>query len=126
MATELEVSNFIGRFRTAVQLRGKAQWKSEKNRQSLLDLRQTERSATEIIIRELGPANYVKGPEPDDTEPARDVWVFGCVVKGTETYIKIRLDEKPGKASVPLVWSFHKAQWPLSYPLKKPTPNGGG
>ena len=124
MATRNEVDNFLGRFRTGVELRGKAQWKSEKNRQSLEDLGQTESSATIIIVRELGPDNYVKGPDPDELEPAREVWVFGHRIKGVEVYIKVCMDERGGRR-VPIVWSFHKAEGPLTYPLTKPTSKGG-
>ena len=124
MASELEVKNFLGRFRTAVELRGKAVWKSDKNRQSLEDLGLTEKIATDIIIRDLGPDQYAKGPDPDDLEPARELWVFGHRIKGVELYIKVCMDERAGRF-IPIVWSFHKAERPLTYPLKEPASKRG-
>ena len=118
MATLNDVDNFLGRFRTATELRGKAVWKSDKNRQCLDDLGLTEKSATDIIIRDLGSDQYAKGPDPDDLEPAREVWVFGHRIKGVEVYIKVCMDERAGRF-IPIVWSFHKAQRPLTYPLKE-------
>jgi len=46
------------------------------------------------------------------------VWVFGCEIGGTEVYIKLRLiegEEMPRGA----VWSFHKAEHPMRYPLRE-------
>ena len=85
--------------------------------QDLANLNLTRKQALEHI-KGLTPDNYSRGPEPDDHEPQRDVWVFGCDVEGTEVYIKLRLIE--GKeADRCAIWSFHKAEHPLRYPLRE-------
>ncbi len=43
------------------------------------------------------------------------MWVFGKDVKGKEVYIKITLG-KPNSHTICI--SFHKAEFPMSYPLK--------
>jgi len=85
--------------------------------QDLIDLNLTRKQALEVI-KGLTPDHYSRGPEPDDHDPHKDVWVFGCEIGGTEVYIKLRLiegEEMPRGA----VWSFHKAEYPMRYPLRE-------
>ncbi len=64
--------------------------------------------------------DYCVGPERDLDEDNKEIWIFGCVESGIETYVKLRLD--PNKPfSRPVIRSFHPAEFPLVYPLK-----GGG
>jgi len=45
-----------------------------------------------------------------------EMWVFGKVVKSFEIYIKISL----GMSSTQVICiSFHKAEYPMTYPFKK-------
>ena len=75
-------------------------------------------------IGKLTPDNYCKGPEPDDTKPERSVWIFGCDVQGAEAsagYIKLALQPDNHKRHVVhgLIWSFHRSDYPLKYPLQE-------
>jgi len=45
--------------------------------------------------------------------------VFGCDIAGTEVYIKLRLNPtKRGEMPRGSIWSFHKAEHPVRYPLR--------
>tara|TARA_E500000318_G_scaffold86115_1_gene82467 strand:- start:775 stop:1017 length:243 start_codon:yes stop_codon:yes gene_type:complete len=70
------------------------------------------------LIKELTPANYSRGPESDDAQPDKEVWVFGKDIDGTEVYIKLRVVETKGIARC-MVWSFHKAEYQMKYPLRE-------
>ncbi len=87
--------------------------------QDLSDLNITRTQALEEICS-LVPSSYCKGPEPDDLEPEKDIWIFGSEINGVQVYIKLRLI-KPKRGGLPrcAVWSFHKAEHPMSYPLRE-------
>ncbi len=116
--TRQQVAQWLSEFKAAVTL-GYVKWLSRPaERQHLVDLGINQNQALELL-RRLTPDNYSKGPEPDDSKPDRDVWVFGCDVAGTEAYIKLALqpDNKRRNVWHALIWSFHPADHPMSYPL---------
>ena len=94
----------------------------QKNRQALLDLGISPARRREVLLG-LKPEDYSSGPEPDDLDDSKEVWMFGADVDGTEVYIKLRVVEDTrarGKYHA-VVWSFHAAEHDISYPLR-----GGG
>ena len=120
MPTRKQVSQFLSEFKATVTL-GFVRWVSKPaERQHLIDLGITQNQALELI-HQLTPDNYSKGPEPDDMKPDRDVWIFGCDVDSTEAYIKLALQPHNQKKHIVfgLIWSFHKADHPLKYPLRE-------
>jgi hypothetical protein len=59
------------------------------------------------------------GPEPDkDHSRGGAIWVFGKTIKGHEIYIKLKLAEVNGKSLAKCI-SFHKANLPITYPLRR-------
>lgn len=118
MPTRQEVREFLRAFKLAI---GYERWHfkgRDRTEQDLINLNLTGRQAVEIICG-LTPADYSAGPEPDDTDSTKDVWVFGYDHEGTEVYIKLRLNPMPGR-QLPrgTVWSFHAAEHPMTYPLR--------
>lgn len=116
------VSAFLAAFKLAIdyercEFRGRS-----RTDQDLIDLNLTRRLALEQICQ-LTPSNYSAGPTPDDTDQSKEVWIFGCDLEGTEVYIKLRLNPtKPREFPRATVWSFHKAQHPMRYPLRGTIP----
>ncbi|NSL89293.1 toxin [Chitinophaga sp. Mgbs1] len=86
-----------------------------KNLQALLDLDITPNKRT-AIIRQLLATDYSQGPVNDTLHGGTQMWVFGKMHNEVEIYIKITLGN-PG-ASVICI-SFHKAEFPMKYPLKQ-------
>jgi len=121
MTTRAEVLEFLQSFKLAIEF-DRWEFKArQRTAQDLIDLNLIPKQACEIICG-LTPEHYCRGPEPDDAQPDRDIWVFGCVHDGTEVYIKLRLNPTPGNQwPRGTVWSFHKAEHPMRYPLR-----GGG
>lgn len=117
MATRNEVKAFLDRFKTSVEF-GYCQFHPRPRfEQDLIDLNLTRRQALNVILS-LSVMNYSSGPTPDNTDESKDVWIFGCICEETEVYIKLRLIEaEPFDRG--LIWSFHKAEYPLKYPLKE-------
>jgi hypothetical protein len=120
-----EVAQFLAEFRAAARL-GFVRWlersnSSRKQVQCLIDLNLTQNQAIEIICG-LTADSYCRGPDPDDVEPTRNVWIFGAVEKLDEIYIKLALQPDKHRKSVVhgLIWSFHRADYPLQYPLRGP------
>ena len=86
-----------------------------KNKQALIDLEITPAKRKEIL-GELQPEDYVEGPIEDTLYHLSDLWVFGKVYDGKEIYIKISLGRE---SQSPICISFHRAEHPLQYALKK-------
>jgi hypothetical protein len=80
----------------------------------------TRDQAVEYLLG-LTPDNDSRGPDPDDFEPQRDVWFFGCDMEGKEAYIKWALqpDERRRTVTRAIVWSFPKAEHPMKSPLRE-------
>ena len=120
MPTRGEVSGFLGEFSAAISL-GYQKWVERPlvdRHQQLIELGVTQDLALKTI-QDLGPGNYSGGPKPDDTNPARSVWIFGESIDGIEAYIKLALQpHKKKNITYGMIWSFHKALHPMSYPLK--------
>lgn len=118
MPTRQDVSDFLTAFKIAIHYGRCSFMPRQRTEQDLINLNLTGGLAMEIICS-LTPANYSSGPSPDDADPTKDVWVFGQDHEGVEVYIKLRLTPQPhGKLPYGVVWSFHRAEHPMRYPLK--------
>jgi hypothetical protein len=114
-----EVVEFLTSFKTAMGF-GWFHFKNrQRNLQGLVDLGLSVDGAKEILAQ-LGVENYASGPEPEHDDPSRDVWIFGYELDGKEIYIKLRLapDTRNKELSRAVVWSFHRAERALRYPLR--------
>jgi len=119
MPSRQEVAQFLRDFCGAVEL-GHVVWLPRpEDRQHVIDLGITQNQALELI-QGLTPDDYSQGPMPDDFNHNRDVWVFGCDVDGREAYVKLALQPDNHKRHVThgLIWAFHPAEFPMSYPLR--------
>lgn len=116
MATEKEVAEFLKEFKQKMKL-----WEilfrddRGKNAQTLVDLelRPIDRRTT---LEQLVPLDFSEGPIEEKLYGGSDMWVFGKTIKKKEVYIKITLGAFG--ASVICI-SFHIAEHPMKYPLKK-------
>ena len=121
MPTRREVAQFLGDFKAALSL-GYVYWvqRSAREKVHLSGLEINRNQAIEYL-HGLTPDSYSKGPDPDDFKPEREVWCFGCDILGTEAYIKIAIQPDRKRRSVvhAVIWSFHKAEHPMRYPLRE-------
>lgn len=121
METREQVAQFLRDFKAALTL-GHVRWlhRSDQTKAHLSGLEIARDQAVEYLLA-LTSDNYSKGPDPDDFEPQRDVWFFGCDVEGTEAYIKLSLqpDRRRRTVTHAIIWAFHKAVYPLKYPLRE-------
>jgi hypothetical protein len=119
MATRAEASDFLTLFKLAIEY-GRCPFIGRpRTDQDLSDLNITRNQAFELICS-LTPDRYSSGPHPDDLDAAKDVWIFGYDLEGVEVYIKLRLNAAArGQMPQGAVWSFHKADHPLPYPLRQ-------
>lgn len=67
------------------------------------------------VIRSLRIYDYYAGPKIDTLHPG-EYWEFGKTINNIEVYIKIKVDYTHDKA---YCYSFHPAEFPIRYPLKK-------
>lgn len=86
-----------------------------KNQQALHDLEISPNQRIEIIDS-LKAEDYSQGPLEEKMHGILPMWVFGKKVKKKEVYIKISMGSEN---SSPVCISFHIAEHPLNYPLKK-------
>jgi len=121
MSSRQEVSQFLRDFKAAVSF-AKVHWKhrADATKAHLVGLEINTNQAIELL-QELTPDNYSKGPEPDDSDENCDIWVFGCDVAGVEAYIKLVLQPDPKRKTMvnEKIWSFHKAEHRMRYPLRQ-------
>lgn len=121
MPSRQQVAQFLGDFKVAISF-GYVHWinRADTTKAHLSGLEINTNQALELL-QGLTPDNYSKGPEPDDFDNDREVWVFGCDVVGTEAYIKLTMQPDPRRKTVvnAMIWSFHSAEHPLRYPLRQ-------
>ncbi len=122
IATREEVTEFLGELKTALSF-GHVRWVHRT------DERKAHLSGLEINIngaicrlQEMSPDNYSRGPDLDDFDPNRRLWVFGLEIAGTEAYVKVALEPDARRKTVvnAVIWSFHAAGYPMRYPLRQP------
>lgn len=118
MPTRQDVRDFLASFKLAIDYRRCDFVPRQRTEQDLIDLNLTRKLALEIICS-LTPENYSAGPSPDDTDATKEVWIFGYDHERDEVYIKLRLVPQP-RNQLPrgAVWSFHRAEHPMRYPLQ--------
>lgn len=119
MATRQEVDRFLGELGSALTLNYVFWIPRVETSQNLIDLGINQKIAQELLA-ELTHENYSSGPVPDITNSARSIWVFGLSLDGHEVYVKLALQADANRRTVvnAIVWSFHIASHPLSYPLR--------
>lgn len=93
-----------------------------KNQQSLAKLGITKKNCIEEILS-LSVADYCEGPEPDTDRPG-EIWKFGKHIGDKEVYIKLKI-ARVGKKLIAKCLSFHIAEYPLCFPVKKGSKKGG-
>jgi hypothetical protein len=124
MASAHEVRDFIAQLTTCIEFGSKAEFRrTAKNIQGLATLNLTEAEAIQLVCR-FTSDNYCGGPEPDADEDGKKVWKFGFDMSGVEVYVKIRLDASAKRRAFlrPVIRSFHPAEHPLHYPLRRSAP----
>ncbi len=119
MTSRSEVVDFLMLFKGCLKMGFLSVMHREKNLQGLLDLGITLAEREEVLFG-LTPEDYYAGPKPDDTDNTKEVWEFGKDVAGTEAYIKLRVapDSRRKNTYRAMVWSFHPAEYKISYPLR--------
>ena len=86
-----------------------------KKQQTLHDLEISPAKRKEILSS-LKAEDYSQGPLDEKMRGILPMWVFGKQVKKKEVYIKVSMgNENKGAVCI----SFHIAEHPMIYPLKK-------
>ena len=117
MATIEEVQRFLADFHMKLSIWGVYYFDERmKNSQALLDMEMT-RIERDVVLRGLHPTDYSEGPLlPALYERMGPPWVFGKHHKKNEIYIKIAMGAFNERT---ICISFHPAEFPMTYPLKK-------
>ena len=115
MVTKEQVEKFLEDFSLKVRIFGiRFRDDRNKNQNSLLELGITPYKRMDLIMS-LNRYDYSEGPILDALTSQGEMWVFGKDFRGNEIYIKISMG-KPNSHTICI--SFHKAEHPMSYPLK--------
>lgn len=88
--------------------------RQEKNK-SLSELGFTKKLCRDEILS-LSVEHYYRGPTSDRDRPG-EVWEFDKKIDGNEIYIKLKIADTGNERFAKCI-SFHKADSPLSFPLK--------
>lgn len=116
MASKADVARFLREFKQIVDHgRGLDLIPRAETNQTLRELGLTRKNVKNEILA-LSVSDYCRGPEPDRDRPG-NVWIFGRRVSGAEIYIKLKI-ASVGKIQIAKCISFHKAKYPLRYPLR--------
>ncbi len=110
-----EVDVFLREFKLKMQIWDVLFLSRNKNIQTLAELEITPAYRIKVL-ETLINKDYAQGPLRDEMLNGADMWVFGKMIKGKEVYIKITLG-KPNTSVICI--SFHTAEYPMSYPLKR-------
>jgi len=107
---------FLNRFWEIMSRKGLNIIPRPVNNQTITDLELTKSNVRDIIST-LSIVNYSKGPEQDYKHPSQEIYVFGDNINGVEVYIKLTIG-KVGDIEIAKCISFHKAEFPIKYPMK--------
>jgi len=116
---EVQVAIFLKEFKkimTETEGRGLDIVNRQENLASLLGLGLTKKNAEHEILS-LSVSDYCSGPDPDEDREG-NIWVFGKKIRESEVYIKLKIAEVDGVKIAKCI-SFHIAEYPLGYPLKR-------
>ena len=119
MATRDEVKEVLEALRFAIMCERCVFVPRPQTEQDLNALGMNRISARDLL-KKLEVDDYVRGPEPDDDNNGKPVWIFGWDRCAVEIYIKFNVFRKNRAAHTVAIWSFHAAKWPLKYPLREP------
>lgn len=114
MITKEQVEKFLEDFSLKVKIFG-IRFRDDRAKNSLIELGITPHQRLEVIMN-LDCYDYSDSPITDALNNQGEMWVFGKDVRGNEVYIKITLG-KPNSHTICI--SFHKAEYPMSYPFKR-------
>ncbi|MHB8484028.1 MAG: toxin [Nitrospiria bacterium] len=89
----------------------------DKNNSTLAELGLTPLQRMEAVLS-LTTSNYIKGPVLDDDNSQTDIWIFGTKIQEVEIYIKLKIFTTGKGIRSGKCISFHKAEFPLNFPLK--------
>jgi hypothetical protein len=111
-----EIDDFLISFKELIQIDFYFASTRMKNIRTIAKLNYNKSDVKRELLN-LKQKNYSKGPseDHDKTKPGL-IWIFGKTIKEIEIYIKIKVSQKY-KQSICI--SFHEAERPLDYPLKK-------
>lgn len=116
MVNRLELEQFLSQIKEKIKVFGIVFRPRDKNLDSLaeLDIRAAER---QTYIMQLAIEHYYAGPKKDMINPEKpDYYEFGLTIKRREVYIKLSVGIKNKPVDC---MSFHIAERPIHYPLKK-------
>lgn len=119
MADRNTVATFLRQLKVALQFGEVRLQARQRAALAIVELNLTVAQVT-TLLGQLEITDYSEGPLPDHAHENREVWVFGLRQGGDEIYIKVRLVERPPSLPTVLVWSFHRAERPMKYPLRAP------
>ena len=118
MASKQEVETYLKELKVKMEIFGILFLDDRgKNQQTLHDLEISPAKRKEIISS-LKAEDYSQGPLDEKMRGVLPMWVFGKQVKKKEVYIKVSMGIENIEA---VCISFHIAEHPLDYPLKKLT-----
>jgi hypothetical protein len=114
---EQGVRQFLLEFKSLLE-HGQYHFKNHyKNAQCLIDLDLTLKDVEKVLFG-LTIENYAAGPITDEMHPGV-LWVFGDEITGVELYIKLKIVELPANDEQAVCISFHPAEYPQRYPLRR-------
>lgn len=122
MTTKEEVEAFMADAKQLIEAGRHFFVMRPKNKEALLVLNMTRGAALKDIAF-LTIRDYCGGPEDDRDRPDQVCWKFGSLVGTTEIYVKLVIETLPEGRRLKVL-SYHQAERPLSYPLRK-LPRGG-
>jgi hypothetical protein len=114
MTNKLEVEQFLKQLKQHLSIWQVIFINRPKNQlQALADLEITPKKR-EDIIKNLTYKNYSEGPKLETQYGGAGIWIFGKTIKTQELYIKLTISRETQNV---ICISFHKAEYPMDYPL---------
>lgn len=112
------VKSFLQKLKQIIKVWGIIFSNRPKNSiQNLADLSITAKMREEIILN-LDIEDYSEGPLEETQQGGTEMWIFGKTIKGQQIYIKLTISKITVQA---ICISFHKAKFPMEFPLKDET-----
>jgi len=114
--TKEEVLFFLSEFKRIASTTGIVLIPRDKTVNGLIDIGITKAMARDELLN-LIFQEYSSGPVSDcDLAYTGDVWVFGKMINGVPTYIKLKAEVKGGRECAKCL-SFHPAEYVMHFPF---------
>lgn len=115
-ALRQQVDRFLKDFKNSLDTKQLILKPHYKNDRTILRLGYTRNQIIDVLYG-LTADDYYAGPKEDKLHGG-NYWEFGVDIEGCLIYIKIKVQTRRDGTDIPICYSFHDSESPITFPLR--------